>query len=74
MHGRIYEIRETKIPQEEWVTESDFWDDNFIGSVADYVADRTGGERHTDIERLRTLTKGVFEINTRRRRLYAQTG
>ena len=62
MHGRIYEIREDKLPQEEWVNEGDFWDDNFIGSVADYVVTRTGNERHTDIERLRTLTKDVFEI------------
>jgi len=63
MHGRIYEIREDKIPQAEWVTEGDFWDDSFVGSVADYVVARTGGERHKDIERLRTPMKGVFEIS-----------
>jgi oligoribonuclease NrnB/cAMP/cGMP phosphodiesterase (DHH superfamily) len=39
MHSRIFQLSDEKIKKNNYVRASDFYEDSFIGSVADYVSD-----------------------------------
>ncbi len=48
MHSRIIQLSEEPLHKYDYITESDFYEDPFVGSVADYVADTD--EREKDIK------------------------
>jgi len=47
MHSRIFQLSESPISKEDYITEELFYDD-FVGQIADYVDDST--EREEDIK------------------------
>lgn len=56
MHDRIFQITAEPIPEDNYITEVDFWDHWFVGAVADYVSN--DADREEEIELLRkTLEK-----------------
>lgn len=51
MHSRIYQISKTPIDECDYIEESHYYDHWFVGSIADYVNDRT--DRNDDIQWLK---------------------
>ena len=50
MHNRIYQLTPEPVNADQYITESDFYDHWFVGSIADYVSDNCN--KKADIERL----------------------
>ena len=48
MHSRIFQVSTTPISEDDYITESDYWDHWFTRSIADYVNENT--ERYDDIQ------------------------
>ncbi|NLW24677.1 MAG: hypothetical protein GXY91_05485 [Clostridia bacterium] len=48
MHSRIFQLSDEKINKDDFITEENFYEDSFIGSVADYVSDNI--DRKEDIK------------------------
>lgn len=48
MHSRIFQLSYEKINKDDFITEENFYEDSFIGSVADYVSDNI--DRKEDIK------------------------
>lgn len=48
----IYQISQDRIPQEDWITEQNFYMSAFLGEVADKITDVTRKERLEAISRL----------------------
>lgn len=61
MHSRIYQITTDPVQQEDYITESDFCEHWFIGSIADYVDDDV--DRAKDIEWLRERLENVAHFD-----------
>ena len=55
MHSRIFQLSETTIPEEEYMSDTDFVDHWFTYSIADYTSDSDRGE---DIEWLKDVYDG----------------
>ena len=59
-HSRIFQYSTKPIDKENYIGESDFWDDNANGQsfhgeyCGDYLTERSGDERLDDIKRLET--------------------
>lgn len=45
MHSRIIELSTQPISEDERISESDYYDNGFIGNIADYVNGKTNRER-----------------------------
>lgn len=59
MHGRIFEIREERLPREEWMNETYFYDEDT--SFADYYKDSE--DREGDLQWLKqTLPPSMFRM------------
>lgn len=59
MHGRIFEIREQRMPKEEWLNETDLYDEDT--SFADYYRDSE--DREDDLEWLKSaLPSSMFKM------------
>ena len=63
MHSRIFQVSTEPINEEDYISESTFYDSSFIGEVADYVNEDT--DRADDINWLKEYIKdrGGIEIN-----------
>lgn len=61
MHSRIFQISREPISKDEYISEADFYDNGFIGNIADYVSDDT--DRESDIEWLKQRLEGVADFN-----------
>lgn len=62
MHSRIFQLTKEPVAKNEWLTEEDFFESDFIGSVADYVKTQPEIERQEDVEWLVQGTKGIFAL------------
>lgn len=60
MHSRIIQISKEKIDKDDYIEESDYWD-NFVGPIADYVSEDT--DRDGDIEWFVEILKDSIEYN-----------
>ena len=76
MHSRIYQIGSTPIEKEDYINESDFYENSFVGEVADYVNDST--DRADDLDWLKSycgddkgitidIENGTIVINDKRK-------
>ena len=67
MHSRIYQISEKPISKENFTKESSYYDDGFVGEIADYVSevDYRSNDYISDLEWLQTATEGL-EVNIKK--------
>lgn len=61
MHSRIFQLTTTPLDKEEYISEWDFTEHPFVGSIADYVSDDC--IREEDIEWLKERAKG-YRVET----------
>ena len=63
MHSRIFQVSKEPINEDDYISESTFYDSSFIGEVADYVNEDT--DRADDIAWLKDYIEGSggIEIN-----------
>lgn len=60
MHGRIFEIREERLPREEWMNESSFYEEE-TGSWCDWMRDSE--DRKDDLNWLKSaLPSSIFKV------------
>lgn len=60
MHSRIFQLSLDVIPLDDYIKEEDFYEDPFLGSVADYVSDDTN--RDEDIKWLKSMLEPLGAI------------
>ena len=61
MHGRLFEIREERIPQDEWVNEFSFCDED-TSSWCDWMCD--SADREDDLKWLKkVLPTSIFKVD-----------
>ena len=61
MHGRIFEIREERLPREEWMKASDFYEEDTRG-WCDYLHDSE--DRKDDLDWLKSgLPSSIFKLD-----------
>lgn len=51
MHSRIFQITTSRVPEDEYISESDFCEHPFIGSIADHVDGNV--DRNEELQNLR---------------------
>ena len=59
-HSRIFELSKDKIDKDDYLTASYFDEGSFVGEIAEYTSDSE--DRDADIDWLKKVTDGVFEI------------
>ena len=74
MHSRIFQVSGSPIAEEDYIKESDYYDDTFVGEVADYVSEET--DREDDLDWLKgccdegitiDIENGTLVINDKRK-------
>lgn len=65
MYANIYQISDSILPQAEWITSGDFYESNFLGTVAEKIEDETDREESIDTlnDRLANLYLGTVKEN-----------
>lgn len=56
MHSRIFQVNKKPIKEEDYISESDYWEHWFTNEIADYVVD--SDDRNDDIKWLKESAKG----------------
>ena len=61
MHSRIFQISETPVKKDEYITSDYYYDNPTVLNMSDYTSDDT--DRSEDIEWLKEYMDGVLEFN-----------
>jgi hypothetical protein len=61
-HNCIFEVSSEKLPSSDWITEETFFDNGFLGSIADYMANLDMECRNEEISSLQDYLQNTFEF------------